>query len=698
MKDGKENYARVLRTTDVPYDLPAIEKIEYSGAFPVSKLKFTDSLLPVEATLYAYSEFHIRDAKASSTPCALFSIELKNPTVRVLESAFVFNMPNHIEGEFSSDGSLSLSKAGKEPTSGNMTIMASGADKVYCQAGDSLPMLWQAFAKYGSFPAGIDNPTADNGMIAAEVTLQPSETKVVTLALSWYFPFRMHYDELIGNNYTNIFDSSSDVAITAFARLPETMAGILEWNKSCLDNSLPDWLQDSLLNSLGTMFKVSIWTKDGRYRQFESFSCSDIEATHIHFARSLPYEFFFPELKKQLFRMYASRQDEDGYINEQYGERGAFGIMDNPHGRVNGDACTIFMLGTYATYKWTGDRNFLDDMWPHIKDAAKWQLKRSEKFGLPDHLVSTYDLSNFQQKDIVSYNAFMHLAGLKVTAEIAKLEDDNEFAEVCLAGFERGKNTLMNNLWTGKFFRCWWNDGKPEENYIHVDTLYGQLWSNILGFGSLIDEDVMIKHLKAEVKYADSPYGLQVILDTDKKRNLMPQSPPKPGEVSGYYRYPHSRISDTVWQAGSIDWTTMMLFLGNNVDKSMSQAEKVINHWRLVLNDQWDYRDLSTVWDGNPYCNSHYARQLLFWAIPMALSGQDYSAVDGKLTLAPKTKAPYSLPFYTPQANGTLTAKADGSLELSVISGVLKLEELVINGKVAGENIAMKAGDVLELN
>jgi len=196
-----------------------------------------------------------------------------------------------------------------------------------------------------------------------------------------------------------------------------------------------------------------------------------------------------------------------------------------------------------------------------------------------------------------------------------------------------------------------------------------------------VDQKYMQSHLRTEVETADSPFGLQVIVDTTKKRDFSSR-----------------HIDSTVWQIGSITWTVMNLFLDNDVDMSMAQAEKVINHWRLKLNDQWDYRDLTAVWNGDPYCNSHYARQLIFWSIPMALAGQNYSVTDQRLSFNPKIKAPYRLPFYTPQANGVLEAKAGKPIQLRLIAGKLKLKELVISGKIAAKDISMVAGNSITLD
>jgi beta-glucosidase 2, glycosyl-hydrolase family 116 N-term len=67
--------------TQAPETLPAIQQIEYSGAFPVSRLRFSDPDCPLRVTLYAYSEFYPRDASASATPAVALP---SNCTIRRL--------------------------------------------------------------------------------------------------------------------------------------------------------------------------------------------------------------------------------------------------------------------------------------------------------------------------------------------------------------------------------------------------------------------------------------------------------------------------------------------------------------------------------------------------------------------------------------------------------------------------------------
>ena len=66
---------------------------------------------------------------------------------------------------------------------------------------------------------------------------------------------------------------------------------------------------------------------------------------------------------------------------------------------------------------------------------------------------------------------------------------------------------------------------------------------------------------------------------------------------------------------------------------------------------------------------------MIFWAIPLALSGQQYSAVERCLSFAPRPDAPARLPWFVPGAGGMLERGKSGSFTLRVLAGKLELAE-----------------------
>src|SRR5262249_41812611 len=139
-------------------------------------------------------------------------------------------------------------------------------------------------------------------------------------------------------------------------------------------------------------------------------------------------------------------------------------------------------------------------------------------------------------------------------------------------------------------------------------------------------------------------------------------------------------IDQFVWQAGSLDWTTLSLYSGKAAAASLPEAERMIAHWRDQLADFWDWRDLTRSDDGLPWCNSHYARQVILWAIPLALSGQQYSAFEKRLSFAPVQDAPARLPWFIPGAFGILERAGERQFFLRVLGGSVELSQWSVGG------------------
>jgi len=138
----------------------------------------------------------------------------------------------------------------------------------------------------------------------------------------------------------------------------------------------------------------------------------------------------------------------------------------------------------------------------------------------------------------------------------------------------------------------------------------------------------------------------------------------------------------SIWMGGSPDWTALNLQLNQPFAYSMSQAEKVMRHWRETLNDLWNIHGLmfstGLGYDGLPWCTSHYGFHMVLWHIPFAVSGQDFSMVNQSLTFAPKVQQPLKLPVLIPKTYGFLYMN-NNVCTLEIIMGqALSLRQLTV--------------------
>jgi len=112
---------------------------------------------------------------------------------------------------------------------------------------------------------------------------------------------------------------------------------------------------------------------------------------------------------------------------------------------------------------------------------------------------------------------------------------------------------------------------------------------------------------------------------------------------SGFSSEVHSQglttgfIDQDVWNSHSMTHAAMSIYSGyGSVADALEVADKVTSAYRTTMADQWDYRDTTTRYNAagrydpeglpRPSVNSHYARQTIWWALPLALSGQQYDA------------------------------------------------------------------------
>jgi len=127
---------------------------------------------------------------------------------------------------------------------------------------------------------------------------------------------------MVGNYYSNLFEHSEEPASFLLRSLSPTLQAISAWHSSMIIDSnsksvqtLPVWLQDVLVNGL-SFWRSGLYLRDGRWRQFESFDCIDIDSVHNDFQREIPYVLFYPDLVENVMRAWAKYQSDDGHIVE----------------------------------------------------------------------------------------------------------------------------------------------------------------------------------------------------------------------------------------------------------------------------------------------------------------------------------------------------------------------------------------------
>eukprot|EP00731_Ephydatia_muelleri_P017922 Em0010g1020a len=550
---------------------------------------------------------------------------------------------------------------------GNMSLCGFSTDnttKFSYGASNDVYSLWQQFASSGSFEAFKEGYLV-NGAVAGTVELGPGETKEVTIVLGWYFPNREFIGYRLGNFYSHLFKSSVEAAEKLGNSRIEAVSDIAKLHEPFFTSTMPDYLQDILINSLSHI-RSAFWVRDGRWRQWEAYDCVNIDSVHNDGERHIPYITIFPDSELNKIIAWAKYQVQpnltnagmiyeelrQGYLDLPYPPRN----MDIGDGRVMSDVTSMFITPT----SWSSQQ------------AAQWQLNITQSNGyLPTYLVSTYDILGLDSYKYATYNGAFHLLAMKAAEKLAYLMGDNEFAATCHEAFLKGQVALDQYLWNeaAQYYNaytvdegfdyeryrnstnltlCLYESGRNEEKCVlgdpnspgplMSDSFYAQVLAYSLGLGTLVQNETRLRlHMKAELKNNDSPWGLMALN----------------GGANNAY-------TNSIWALANPNWATTNIHLLEDVELALSVAEKSLDYWRSVLNDQWNIAGLlggTLATSGLPFITSHYGFFMTAWHIVFALSGQNANMTEGSLTFAPKVSPPFLLPVMLPGVWGYLEAQ-----------------------------------------
>ena len=200
-------------------------------------------------------------------------------------------------------------------------------------------------------------------------------------------------------------------------------------------------------------------------------------------------------------------------IAERQPEVGSSASAGSGTGRDMSGAASVFIIDVAQVFQQTNDTAFLEAMWPSVVKGVGWQLQRASEYGIPAHLQSTYDSWELDTQDFTSYSGHLHIAALKAARKLALLRGEAALAQRCSEGIANATATMRQRLWRSTaagsgYYRAWWNSNETEITALLSGSLYGAVWSFLLGEGPTTDPAKMRAHLASEKEYNLGPYGI----------------------------------------------------------------------------------------------------------------------------------------------------------------------------------------------
>ena len=558
---------RILKTHSFEgYGTLKAKEITYQGLFPRALVRYP-RMDEVSVELEAFSSLQLDDDgsdhyKESSLPAAVFLFRLKNNSAerkRVSVAMSWRNLTglggyprgctvndlrgNYVSFEAEEDWQGvwfdSLRRKVDPRFEGNYALTA-GAGKVTYMAGWSPGVgsesdFWTVFSEDGKL--NDFRGTGPLGAICASASLEPGEAQEIPIALTWYFPNLIgDTDERpnYGTAYSNWFGSSKEVARYVLDNYSRLLEGTCAWQNALLDSSLPRWLAVKLITDIFPIVTNSFYTRDFRFSVLEAHPTMSgcLGTMDQRTASNAIYTMCFPGLSKSELTLFADQQitednpfrfgkhwnfktgrrdldfDNEGAIRHEVGwdhlEGGTFGREEGA-GSQWPDLATVFVLQCYEYVVWSGDRAFLNFVYPKVKRALAYEARLDQNDdGVADLWgpgTCTYDNPvDFPMYGASPFIASLHLAALEAARRMALLKDDGAYVSLYEAQTTKVRDTMEHALWSDRlqhfylwrddFFENWGPGPRPHENQAEsnfIAQVAGQWFAHLFNFDYLFD-------------------------------------------------------------------------------------------------------------------------------------------------------------------------------------------------------------------
>ncbi|MGQ9454947.1 MAG: GH116 family glycosyl hydrolase [Armatimonadota bacterium] len=462
--------------------------------------------------------------------------------------------------------------------------------------------------------------------LCSRMELPPEVRDDTIFVVGWFFPNHISPTGAnLGHMYENWFSSSKQVVdflVTEYDRLRD---GTWDLAQAIRGSSLPEEVADAVAGQLTTLVKCTWWTKTGDFGVWEGYGCCGFHTTDITYQGSFPIISLFPDLQKTQMTHGARFQREDGRVHHFFTPD--FSAVDDGFDRV--DMNPQFVMLAARDYLWTGDKEYLEELWPHIVRAMdNTALLDSDGDGLPDTDTrrNTYDCWDFS--GCPAYISSLWLGALRAASRLADEMNEPSRSQQWKSLYRKAMRSFEEKLWNGEYYVLW-RDGDEIDECCMSDQLSGEWFSSCCGWGSILRPARIKKALRAIVKY-----------NFREGEGLVNASYP-PGKkhrpaASGNYQ------ADAPWTG--IEYTVAALL----IDYGM------VAEGLAIVRDIHDrYMRAGRFWN-HVECGNHYYRAMSSWTIMLALSGFSWDQPTGTMTFAPAVPEPLGeYPFFCGLAWGT---------------------------------------------
>lgn len=707
--------------------LSRLQGATFTGEFPIARVDFHDSRLPVKVSLLAGTPFIPLDPDASGLPIAHLRYQVKNASPKPATVSIAFSLENpvkqptgnahdkrvnelrgnhHLRGLFMHNPGL----AADDPDNGTFVLAALNPDGARFSslrgwpAGrwwDSPLLFWDDFSTDGELGPEPGNPSAI-GALCLQREIAPGKTADFSFLLAWQFPNRTprrcgweapkgHENDLLGNWYATKFTDAWAVAEDASENLPDLERRTRRFVQAMRDSTLPAAVKEAAMANLSTFVTPTCFrTADGEFHAFEGsddhIGCCFGNCTHV-WNYETATSHLFPSFSHSLRRSaFGYSMDERGGMH--FRQLLPDGIARYPAIAADGQMGQI--MKAYIDWQLSGDPALLKEFWPKVKRAVAfawipggWDANRDGVMEGVQH--NTYDVEFYGPNPLCG---IYYLGALRAAEEMAKAAGDTASASEYRRLFENGKHWFDANLFNGSYYiqkvegrpasdiAAGLREGAGAEDPEHpqyqvgggclVDQLIGQYLAGIAGLGPLLDPQRIRKTL--ESVYRNNHRA--TLVDHDCVERTYALNDESALIVCDYPNGHRPRIPFPYFAEAwtGLEYLAAALMLGHGMH---SEGVQVIAEARRrydgIRRNPWDECE----------CGHHYARPMAAWSAILTLSGFQYRGPQRYLIIDPPLARGKFRSFWSCGTGwGTFSLPAGGGAKLRVIEGNLPLRTI----------------------
>jgi uncharacterized protein (DUF608 family) len=381
--------------------LSRLESATFTGEFPMARIAFQDSHLPVHVTLETFSPFIPLDPDASGLPVAILRYRVRNPGPGVATVSVAFSIDSPVGKLHGGDGrSIEFRSADlqglfmnnpelkdADPLRGSfaLCVLQPSDGRVSYLRGwpaakwwASPNLFWDDFIEDGQLGPEAEKRTSTGALCLQREIAAGGEAKY-TFLLAWHFPNRTpafsgwtapkgHENDVIGNYYCTRFADAWAAAQHAAQSLPESEKRTLSFVDAMRRSTLPAALRDAAMSNLSTLVtQTAFRTADGEFHGFEGCDdqrgCCFGNCTHV-WNYETSTQFVFPSLARSLRKAaFGFSQDDQGGMRFRQMlpdgfDRFGYAAADGQMGQI---------IKAYLDWKLCGDTEWLRALWPKIQ-------------------------------------------------------------------------------------------------------------------------------------------------------------------------------------------------------------------------------------------------------------------------------------------------------------------------------------------